>query len=382
MITYAGRRLDDEAMNQLTTLLAFPHGGRMKEIILDAVDESGQNTVALCESIFNITRETSDNGEMLETEIDSDLSLFYFYPIHYEPIPSKVCPYPDLVMDRLRTDTIPAQLDPVTDLGNSNYEFSLPNVINIDEDPEEEWIGLIYQDDYIVSVLDYDLGGWQIMPLVYTETPIVSMEAALFDVESDGTLEILILLKSEEKLSNDCDKDDSSYILYLISNDDQGYSVNKKRTIPCHFEKPVELTSLQGRKDFIDLVNEYGWSNIEEEDYTAITSIIPDWVDLIGFEKLPNQLGKFNHLDDLMANIQSKNSLEETRIELINIKESLPTDDPSAKRIKDQIVYLLGLSYEVENEFDEAVQIYLALIQESPESLWSSLAWLRLKPNP
>jgi hypothetical protein len=57
----------------------------------------------------------------------------------------------------------------------------------------------------------------------------------------------------------------------------------------------------------------------------------------------------------------------------------LPSSDPDAQLYREHLLYLLGYHYELIGEERSAVSTYLSLIQQSPASSWSWLAWARLE---
>jgi lipopolysaccharide biosynthesis regulator YciM len=50
--------------------------------------------------------------------------------------------------------------------------------------------------------------------------------------------------------------------------------------------------------------------------------------------------------------------------------------------IRQQIDYLIALSYELEGQKEQAVQSYLTLAREKPQTFWSNLAAAHLERKP
>jgi hypothetical protein len=70
----------------------------------------------------------------------------------------------------------------------------------------------------------------------------------------------------------------------------------------------------------------------------------------------------------------------ETRAALTQILDDLQGADPSTLLYRQRLMYLVGLSYELEGQADLAVATYIQVILANPDSLWSALAACNLSP--
>ena len=70
----------------------------------------------------------------------------------------------------------------------------------------------------------------------------------------------------------------------------------------------------------------------------------------------------------------------ETRAALTQIRDDLPGADPASLLYRQRLTYLIGLSYELEEQNELAVATYLQVILANPDSLWSYLAAIHLAP--
>lgn len=70
----------------------------------------------------------------------------------------------------------------------------------------------------------------------------------------------------------------------------------------------------------------------------------------------------------------------ETRAALTQILDDLHGTDPSTLLYRQRLMYLVGLSYELEGQADLAVATYIHVIIANPGSLWSALAACNLAP--
>jgi hypothetical protein len=60
----------------------------------------------------------------------------------------------------------------------------------------------------------------------------------------------------------------------------------------------------------------------------------------------------------------------------------LPAQDAAADIFREHLIYLSGLTYELQGDDEKALAIYLSLIEKNPQSLWSRLAQSRIIPKP
>ena len=72
----------------------------------------------------------------------------------------------------------------------------------------------------------------------------------------------------------------------------------------------------------------------------------------------------------------------ESRAQIETMLKSLPAQDAAADVLREQLIYLSGLTYELQGNNDNALRIYLQLIEAHPDSLWSRLAQSRIIPKP
>lgn len=63
----------------------------------------------------------------------------------------------------------------------------------------------------------------------------------------------------------------------------------------------------------------------------------------------------------------------EVRAQLLDLRQALQPSPPG-RNTRQQVDYLIALSYELEGQSEEAVRRYLELAREHPQTLWSNLA--------
>jgi hypothetical protein len=380
-VAYSAQGLDFNAQQELDSLLAEDNAGKFHALINEAVQEVGYEPIAICQSLYN-TACNLNSGSKLNTDIDDDLGFFGGYPIFYEINPERVCPYWDLFMNRISTISIPGNGEPVESLNNLGYSLKLPYSQNLDIDPQDELVGILEIERPLVMVLDHLNNEWKMYPIDYIDRLPISLEVNIYDSDDNGESEILVMAKMENHEYSECEPGTNTYHLIMGASAQDGYTPLKQRTFSCNFKPPVDLSTDQGKVQFIEYVTECNRCNLVNDQDITEEITLPDWVMMDGFFHQQENVDVFDYVQNIQQSVLSDGDIENTRSKIVELLEYLPDDVASAVLLSNQLHYLLGLSYELENKPEEAVRVYLELISEIPDTPWSWLAWARLSPNP
>jgi hypothetical protein len=381
-VTYAGQNRDTLAAKMLRSIVDIDGNGGFVNAIRQVANVDGASTQEVCRTIYDQAKTLGDSG--FASDIDADLSFNNYYPIYWNPVPEIVCPYWDLVKYRLKTKPIPGESDPVEALQSAGYAFTFPQRINLDDDIEMEWIGVIKVEQPLLVVLDYQNANWHIYPVDFIEQAPQEIEATVKASPDRAGKQILILVNDGESRINDAEVDCRNiaidYQLLLAGGPESEYQLLERRSMSCQLEPPVDLTNEDGRAKFITLINECSNCDLVSDwDIQAEVPSPPAWVTLQGYPVyLQDDQDIFDYAALQKQRVIAQTDLDATRSEILRLLEYLPGNDSSADLMQGYLRFLLGFSYELKGENEKAVAAYLELIQTAPNTPWSWLAWTRL----
>jgi hypothetical protein len=346
----------------------IPGNGNFIQAVRDAMAKAGSSPLEVCKEIYTRASELAQSQQEFNSDIDGYLT-YWGYPISYEPDPNKVCPYDEMTYARLLSQHIPADINPIEEYSRAGFELSLAQSLNIDLDPELEWLAF-YENR--LTILDSLNGEWQ-AEFVYGMYKPISIQAIAQDITGDKLPDILVVAElSEPRVSVDgpCQTGDNNYSVITIDMSKEGYERVGINDYDCQSDPPPDLSTEAGVARLVSLAKDYG-SNGQK----------PDWYYMVG---LPGKPDSARNIDDYVRsiekNILSGIELDSSRSKINALLDYIPADDLQGLAIRHQLQYLLGLSYEIEGANEKAVNGYLELIKNAPDSAWSWLAWTRLKP--
>jgi hypothetical protein len=384
-VSYAGQNLDTEASQMLGSIADIEGKGNFMDAIQQVTNVNGASTLGVCQAIYQQAETLGDGG--FASDIDADLSFNNYYPIYWNPVPEIVCPYWDLVKNRLKTKPIPGESDPIEALQSAGYSLTLPQGMNLDDDSATEWLGVLQIERPLFVILDYQNANWHIYPVDFIERLLYAFEVGTILSPDGYEQQILILINEGKSQINDyevdCREIASDYELFFVEGPKREYQLLGQRSMDCQYEPPVNLTSENGRSEFVTLVSECNNCNLVNDwDVQGEADLPPTWIALEGFPvHLEDEMEMFDYVSVLKQEVIAQSDIDTTRSKVNKLLEYLPNDDSSADLMREYLRYLLGFSYELEGKSEKAVAAYLKLIQTSPNSLWSWLAWTRLGKN-
>ena len=373
---YAAQGRIQDSQKQLTALDNVKEMGVFLEIIRNTSEKFDVDALLVCKELHDQARGLIINDHNFNTEIDDDLAFFSGYPISFSPNPSIVCPYWDLLLNQLATESIPGNGVPSIDLAAKGYVISqaqpLPN-------QPAAFAAIIDIGQPVLVIIKFQSGFWKIEPISYLDSLPVSFEIQSYQsLENEQNLLLLLTLADKDPSQDDwysCDNGQKAYQLMLVSGRAGKLQYEGQRTYRCQNKPPVELSSESGKVKFIQLVDKCNNCDLINNWRTG-----PDWYLLENFpDDTLEAENIFEYIDELENQLIQGDMLEQTRQKIENLVAFLPPDEPAVVVINQRLRYLLGLSYELQEKPEQAATIYLSIIRESPNSLWSWLVWTRLK---
>lgn len=365
-MAYAMQGQDGEAQKALNDIINGKTKGKFAQLVTEAAANNGTNSpVKTCQFLNEKARELARDNQEFGTEIDGFLAMTPTYPITYAPIPFIVCPFPD-VFEAL------VQNEPDKNVDMSAYTASLGiqardiQTINLDSDDDNEWLGLIGERSQTITIFDFGSGQWKMDSTWQFDAP-AEIQVIPYEVTSETVgKEILAIVSYPPRKEQNCPENTQNFELLVIAKGENGYQVWKFLDISCIQESPIGLSDAKAFLRFMD------------DNQNTITS---NTVFNMDSPNSPSEELEKKLFEIIKRTVKGQ-SPEAVRKELSSLLASFDDDTPVSKIVRARLLYLVGLSYELENQPEQAVEHYLNLIRAHPDSLWSWLAWARLTPNP
>jgi tetratricopeptide (TPR) repeat protein len=359
-MAYAANGDDQKAISQLEMLQTMNGDGKFLEFVRNIYDTDHASPLAFCDALYAATyqRFLDRIGSDIDSELTHDL-----YPIDYAPVSNLVCPFPETVLARLEGIKIPISDSPIDVLTQNGLPFAWSEPINWDNDPLQEWIGVLQFSKPIIVLLDGDT-FWQPVVIDSHSMNASGLDAVIYSPSDQISPELLVLFTTESRY---CDSPETEKNLVAIDPNIFEYDVQAKCDSISY--------SLASRENIELAITEFSKANRFGPEIDPDWYYLTDKEDVDGYQ---NDIMDFvRALEDLII---SRRDPIKAVSKLDTIASALPPDDPSAKLLLNRLYYLRGLNYELGGQGELAVKTYLKLIEISPESIWSQYAKLRLQP--
>jgi hypothetical protein len=387
-ISYAAQGNGVEAEVILASLYREEGDDPFLLAIHEAHEQAGPSPLAVCQALYQKAQEIGGEAGTFGSDIDRYLSP-EVYPISWEPYPPRVCPYWDLLRSDLGFRLLPYDSDVDKVLSERDFPVIAQTNLNIDADADLELIAVLDVGQPLLAVIDSGDDGIRIYPIDYLFHTPVSIQSNTFDANEDGILDILIVadLGIVESLYNDsfCLPNSEDYYLLLVTIDGEHDYKSKSRVLACYPYSPFDLQTDGGMKEFVASMRDVESCDYCGTEYFQDTEeeILPKWISLEGFLEEPrNDAVAFNYYHELRNRVIDEQDRSPVREEIQALIDFLPSDEPAVVVLLPELIFYIGLSYELDGNEAKALDTYLDLIQEYPESPWSWLAWSRIEPSP
>lgn len=351
-MAYVEQGLDDQARRAINDIYEIPGESKYQQSIRD-YDQS--------DAVIDLCRNLVANAErILETDIGSYLTEAGFLMsrgiIGDGPYKPAICDLKYIGLTRVQNAVLPAATPPGETLAGLNVQYAFAQTVNLDDDPELEWIGILEPEAPWLVVFDTE-GDWWVPHFVYEiyAAPVLGLNFEHQRIASNDKVNNLVLIVAE---SPDDLLYTTEYTILLIDKVDHEYSIIARKYL---YDEQPDLRNLL--QDFLNL------------DQPAV--VPSEWEQLDGFLEKPVSISTYiQYLTDSILT-QTDPTIP---TQITDLLDYLPTDDGEARPYREHLTYLLGYHYELSGDADTAVATYLSLIQQTPDSPWAWLAWARLEP--
>ncbi len=268
-----------------------------------------------------------------------------------------ICDLDHVLHQYLANMPLPAELPPSQTLNELGIEYQFAQQINLDDDPELEWVGLLSSQLARPVIFDEADGNWQEIWLELSyDDQFVGLKLVETDVTGDNQPDVVAILANELPCSS-------------------AESPSIRATLKLLYTKD---SSAEFSPAYSDCNNDISFEpKAINTDYFRRRELIPMWKTLSDFTATESILWQYVAELDTAVFTQTDPNIVAKITELLNY---LPSNDPEAQPYREHLTYLLGYHYELSGDENHAITVYLDLIQQAPSSPWSWLAWARLEP--
>ncbi|MCA9933658.1 MAG: tetratricopeptide repeat protein [Ardenticatenaceae bacterium] len=341
-----------QAFNELSNL---PDEVTFALLVRNLYAENGGDLLDVCWQLYQLPELAEQTG--IRDYIYAGSVTGYFGPGSENINRNAICPFPQVVQERLAALTLPLSQHPKDSLAQHGFDFLDYGTVNIDDDPEEEWFGLVEQGDVYLTLLDQIDGG--LKPIIFTTACFECKEGFEYEIRNDnGQFYIIGRLSQEDQCTGGSMPIVSHPFLVQFENEQFGFDI------------------LLSYCD-VGSVDKRPLTEITKADFATRPTNSPTWRRIL--------LQATGHLSEwgLVAEIQTAvltQSDPDIPEKIANLLTYLPADDAEVQPYIQHLTYLLGYYYELSGEEETAVATYLTLIHQYPTSPWAWLAWARLEP--
>lgn len=315
---------------------------------------------SLCNELYAMAQEGAfEMGDLAPYFSPAAMFLYGEALTSFSPL---VCPLQMLVEHQLQTFQMPAHLPPGKQPLELSFFLEYLAPYPVDQDMEEEWIGLLNLEIPQVLLFDQQDGFWRIDSLAQFNAPLSPQQNAfqieVTDVNEDGVSEILMVATLGESVPVSqypaCWEAGAAQVSeFLIVSADNEDVLSK--TVFCGdpprltelsqaqvqafvAEKPPQLPNLKDPRPFYQF--------LERQETQLFQSL------------------NYSPIREMFATLLSETTL----------------DFAGAEGVIPRLMFAIGLSYELEGDMVAARAAYLDLIAQWPASPWAWLAEARLEP--
>lgn len=393
-ILYALYGNDSGARRQLETILSIAEDDNSEAAIMLVADiallveEANIHAVPLCEIVFLKIKQDKPMPSGWEN-YTTDTVAVHAYPAGFDPYPPAGCPLSEVLDKTLgRID-----FNPLSSPENVFREYGLsvlatPLYLTNPDIPV--WFVLIESGNptiaaYFHNGINYQ---WEIMYKfgISQGSPIALISE---DVTGDGNSDYAIAYEGQDEWWTGCREGKSLYQIFVTTKIQEGISVSFGDLICIERNESFDLKEYLADSDsdgLVDIAVEYAYQK-QEDSGINLFDINEPWLTdaaisdyILSFaddEKEEDDVSSPTEVD-LITLLINENTRDQARLHLLSARSKLTMDSLADAYLWQKYTYLIGLSYELEGNNNDAVKYYLAVLQSEVHTLWGNLVALKL----
>lgn len=365
----AGEGRQTEAETMLQAAAQTDGDGGYLALLRRAVAELGLSPLPVCDALY---RQAQESQAGMGTDIDEDLS-YGGYPMTYQPSPESVCPLEGLMAQLLNKAALQTERTPAEALAAAGLTIALEKSLNLDMDPEPEWVSVLTGALGQLLIFDKQGTAWSLTRAEVGGQAGMALEA----LWTDGTDQADLLLVQPFVAAYggfDCAVNQTTMILTRLTHQAGRWRVAAEKYL-CADPALLDLTDPTHIAEVVALLDAPDPQEVESESE-------PAWMQLEGFAgNAPEDMSLLAYVEQLQADTLARRLPLGTQQAITALIAYLPADDPQAQRVAVRLRYLSGLGYELAGDAPAALDAYAVVLAQAPSSLWAWLAWARVGPE-
>lgn len=357
---YVSLGMGEQSSQVVQDLLEFS-GEPFNEIVMASYQEANSSVLGFCYILNEAFYSGSFERTALQPYLDP-VALFNAYGTGNVEYASIICPLDWFISNYLvNLDISETVLEPVQYLSNLGFQTIQSSSFNWDLDADMEWVAIIATNHPIVLFLDRRGESWDSTQVVNFRSFLESSQIRIVDLNADGMEEIFLLGELDNSIPVSafpkCRSSGANAVseVFVLENSHAVIQPLGDELL-CQGQEDLEALSVDQIFNLVVRDEESGLPTLDEgRPFYAYLESLERRV-LTGKE-----FGDSEDIDVLMSNISQEN--------------------PEASGVLARLLYLKGMSFELENREELAIAQYKKLIQGYVNSPWSWLAFARIEPK-
>ena len=296
------------------------------------------------------------------------------YPAWWELYPPAICPFREILMGMISPIHFDPSSSPEAQLIDAGIPYQLVASYPLSDSNDFAWFALIGVGRYDVAVY-YPEGSSYSWHIPYRFDPFVD-EPMVFmrDVTGDGIQEFAIYGRIENTYM--CEDEEDAYDIFITTSVGSSYiSFGDVQCVPkgddLDFDSYLEDGDGDGMVDWIidEVLDSTDYSMLTEERVGPLAWFSPSEIQSM-FQSTEETDGVSEHMKMITEDPSGFREAFLLKMDELRMYDSM--DRTTWQRI----AYFIGLSYELESDYDEALSWYAKIIDDGHESVWRYLASL------
>lgn len=393
-ILYALYGNDSGARRQLETILSIAEkdiseaANMLATDITLLVEEAKIQAVPLCDIVFSKVKRDEPMPAGWEN-YTTDTVAVHAYPAGFDPYPPAGCPLSEILKKTLeRIDFNPLSSPESVFRGHGMSVIATPLYLTNPDTPI--WFVLIESGNPVIAAYFHNGSNyqWEIMYKfgLSRGSPIDHVNE---DVTGDGIIDYAVAYEAQDEWWTGCSGGKSLFQIFVTTKIQNGISVSFGDIICIDKDESFDLREYLTDSDsdgLVDIAVEYA-NQKQEESGVNLFDVNEPWLTdaaianyILNFTNDENEEGNLVPTEaiDLVTLSLDKDTRALARPQLLSTRSKLDTDSLANIYLWQQYTYLIGLSYELEGNYDKAISFYLAVLQSEVHTLWGNLVALKL----
>lgn len=381
-VAYSMAGKDAQAQQALAGLERIPSSEGLVKTIQDEYQSANSSLLKLCDGLYHAAQSGTipdDHDIVSELSYSSSLGVYPNDPSTIYPI--MVCPLPALAKHLLEGIQLPASSPPLEVLKTAGFPIGDSAEVQLDKDKELEIAALVELAEPQIIVLDKDQDQWQVSRAARLSAHAEAIEFIAYDIYEDDQIELLVSASLAEPVPY------SAFSKCWMPDAGQTNEYLAIQSLDRHFDAfwGDELCGKQGTLEQFVENGIFEFALMQGSPLESNESLAE--INRRRYAFSEEELAHVEHnediyrgMDELLDEILTGNAQipidQKTKI----MMSFMSSDSPGEQRISQRMLYFTGIYYELNGQADQATAVYERLVQTWPDSIWSWLAWARLKP--